>query len=299
MNEQRATLPAHLERPVIRRPIGRGVSSQPYVKLNPVESPVPTYLALSELAQRWEIVGTGEERGRHRATSLSGHELRVFSQNGEDGVLAEIFQRIGVTGGGFVEFGVETGREGNCVFLADVLGWPGVFMEADPDCCHHLVAKYRWSKLVRVVFTSVTPENVEELFTEAGVPPEPDVVSIDVDGQDVWIWKALRAFRPRVVVIEYNATIDPNTTLVEPRGMQGGWQGTDFYGASLGALISVGDEHGYTLVYTELAGVNAFFVRNDLAGPFAKNVLHRGPNYFLTAAGHPQDQTGRAYDELA
>lgn len=265
-----------------------------------MESPVPTYLALSELTQRWDSVGTSPKGGLRRAApaSLSGHELRVFSQNGEDGVLAEIFRRIGTTDGGFVEFGVETGREGNCVFLADVLGWPGLFMEADPDCCHHLRAKYQWSQLVRVDFTSVTPENVEKLFTENGVPSEPDVASIDVDGQDAWIWKALRTFRPRVVVIEYNATIDPNTTLVEPRGMQGGWQGTDFYGASLGALISVGNELGYTLVYTELAGVNAFFVRDDLAGPFAKNVLRRGPNNFLTAIGHPEDQTDRTYDEL-
>lgn len=263
-----------------------------------MESPIPTYLALSELTRRWETVGTGVGRGRRRAKPLNGHELRVFSQNGEDGVLAEMFRRIGVTGGGFVEFGVETGREGNCVFLADVLGWPGVFLEADPDCCHHLASKYRWSSLVRVVHSTVTPENVEELFTMAAVPPEPDVVSIDVDGQDLWIWRALRAFRPRIVVIEYNATIDPDTMLVEPRGMEGGWQGTDFYGASLGALVSVGTDHGYTLVYTEMAGVNAFFVRDDLAGPFAKNVLRRGPNNFLTAAGHPQDQTGRTYSEL-
>jgi len=259
-----------------------------------MESSPATYLALAELARRYADAGDAPAA----PTPLSGRELRVFSQNGEDGVLAEIFRRIGIAGGGFVEFGVETGREGNCVALADVLGWPGVFLEADPDFCHHLAAKYRWSDRVRVVHSAVTPENVEELFAAAGVPAEPDVVSIDVDGQDLWIWRALRAFRPRVVVIEYNATIDPFAALVEPRGMEGGWQRTDFYGASLGALVAVAAERGYRLVHTELAGVNAFFVREDLAGPFPDPVPRRGPNHFLTAMGHPPDASGRSYVEL-
>ncbi|MGH3600906.1 MAG: hypothetical protein ACRDQH_11635, partial [Pseudonocardiaceae bacterium] len=71
---------------------------------------------------------------------LTAFELQVFSQNGEDGVLAEILRRIGVTQRWFVEFGVESGREGVCVALADVLGWNGMMMEAD-DVFHHLLAQ--------------------------------------------------------------------------------------------------------------------------------------------------------------
>ncbi len=251
-----------------------------------------TYLALAELSRRWSAAsGSG-------GTPLTGHELRVFSQNGEDGVLAEIFARIGVGGGGFVEFGVETGAEGNCVFLADVLGWPGVFIESDPNSCYHLAAKYRWSDAVRVMHAAVTPDNVEELFSIACIPAEPDVVSIDVDGQDLWIWRVLTSFSPRVVVIEMNATLDPDRALVEPRGMEGGWQRTDYYGASVGALQHVAAERGYRLVHTDLAGVNAFFVRDDLAGPFSTHVPRRGPNHFLTAMGHTVDETGRTYVDL-
>lgn len=263
-----------------------------------MEAPRSAYLALAELSRRWRAVGGQPASDDGPPAPLTSRELRAFSQNGEDGVLAEVFRRIGVTGGGFVEFGVETGREGNSVFLADVLEWSGLFIEGDPDSCHHLMAKYRWSDRVRVIHDLVTPDNVETLFAAGSVPAEPDLMSIDVDGQDAWIWLAVRAHRPRVVIIEYNAVIDPQSTLLEPLGMEGGWRGTDYYGASLGALVAVGDRLGYRLVHTEIAGVNAFFVRNDLAGPFAPDPPRRGPNYFLTANGHPIDDSGRTYVEL-
>jgi len=263
-----------------------------------MESDRSAYLALAELVARWDTVGAAPAEPSPSPAPLTGFELRVFSQNGEDGVLAEIFRRIGVGGGGFVEFGVETGAEGNCVFLADVLGWPGLFMEGDPDYCHHLHAKYRWSVGVRTIFAMVTPDNIESMFRDGGVPPEPDVLSIDIDGQDVWVWRAIRAYRPRVVVIEYNATLDPDRRQAEPEGMEGGWQRTDFYGASLGALIAVGAELGYRLVHTEITGNNAFFVREQDAGHFSPVQERRGPNHFLRGTGHPLDESGRAYVEL-
>lgn len=252
-----------------------------------------TYLALGELARRWREAAPGAD-----GTPLSGYELRVFSQNGEDGVLAEIFARIGTGGGGFVEFGVERGVQGNCVFLADVQGWPGVFLEADPDDAGALAAKYRHAPLVRVACERVTPDNVTALFAAAQVPAEPDLVSIDVDGQDLWIWRALTGHRPRVVVIEYNAGLDPAGTQVEAPDPGAAWGGTDHFGASLGALEVVARERGYRLVHAELAGVNAFFVREDLAGPFAAEVPRRGANYDLSGRSHRPDDSGRSYVEL-
>ncbi|ASO21208.1 hypothetical protein FHR81_002176 [Actinoalloteichus hoggarensis] len=233
------------------------------------------------------------------SADLSEHEFQLFSQNGEDGVLLEILRRIGVTDGFFVEFGVETGREGNCVALADVVGWHGLFMEADGAHHHHLHHKYRWSDRVRTLHAMVTPDRVETLFRESEVPAEPDVVSIDIDGGDYWVWEALSAYRPRVVVIEYNSGLDPARALVQPRDAPA-WDGTDYFGASLGALVTLAARKGYRLVHCELAGVNAFFVRADQPGEFPapEEVRRRGPNYFLTSHGHPADHTGRAYLEL-
>ena len=123
-------------------------------------------------------------------SDLARYEMRGFSQNGEDGVLVEIFNRIGVTNRFFVEFGIQAGTEGDCVLLADVFGWSGVFIEADEVLFAALSAKYEGFP-VRCVRDMVTAERIEEIFTSAEVPAAPDLLSIDIDGND-----ALRLGRP-------------------------------------------------------------------------------------------------------
>jgi glycosyltransferase involved in cell wall biosynthesis len=259
------------------------------------------YLALAELARRHEAIAEGPvpERG---AAPLTAAELRVFSQNGEDGVLAEILRRIGAPGRYFIEFGVETGREGNCVYLADVAGWRGLFLEPDERCYAELASKYRAQSAVTTLNEAVTPANAEQLFDQVGAPRELDVLSIDVDGQDYWIWEAISSYRPRVLVIEYNSALDPRRALVQPNEPDRTWDGTDYFGASLGALRRLGETKGYRLVHTDLSGVNAFFVRDDLTGaafPGFDEVAQRGtPNYFQSGVRHPRAQWGGRYLDL-
>jgi len=269
------------------------------VTFNPFETNRDVYLAIAELRRAHEMVGSvpgGEsERGQ-----LTPWELRAFSQNGEDGALAEILRRIGAPERYFVEFGVESGREGNCVLLADVIGWSGLFMEADEKQFCELERKYQPVSRVETVNATVTPANVQQLFERAGVPREPDVLAIDVDGGDYWIWEAITDYRPRVVIIEYNSALDPSTRLVQPRE-HGTWDGSDFYGASLGAIRSLGDSKGYQLVHTELSGVNAFLVRKDLAeGRFPEpgQVPMRTTNYFQRGYHHPHDRRSQRYLDL-
>jgi hypothetical protein len=231
---------------------------------------------------------------------LTPYELRVFSQNGEDGAIEEILRRIGVATRTCVEFGIESGIEGNCVFLADVLGWDALFMESHPDRFAALAGKYRHRHGVRTIQATVGPGNIDTLLGDAGVPTELDVLSIDVDGADYWIWKAIERVRPRLVVIEYNSALDPSRRLVQPLDSTDGWDGTDYFGASLGALTSLAHAKGYRLVHTDLAGVNAFYVARELAAPFEpeERIPIRAPNYFLTGRGHPPHQGGRAYVDL-
>jgi hypothetical protein len=244
------------------------------------------YPALGELARRWGA-----------APDLTASELRVFSQNGEDGVLAEIFDRIGAGGGGFVEFGIQDGTEGNTVFLAQVLGWSGAYLEADDAAFAALERRFAANPRVRTLHAAVEPDTAEALFAQAGVPPEPDLVSIDVDGNDYWIWRALNAYRPRVVVIEYNGAFDPRERRVMPYTPGFRWDGTSAYGASLGALEDLAAEKGYRLVHTELAGVNAFFVREDLAAdlPSGDSVPRRSGNHVLMGLGHPEPRSGPGF----
>jgi hypothetical protein len=255
------------------------------------------YLSLSELSRRHRA-----SEGPSRSGALTEHEIRCFSQNGEDGVIAEILARIGCGREFFVEFGVEDGREGNCVFLADVLGWNGLFIEADRAKCAALARKYSGVPGVTTLNVTVTPENIEGLLAHAGAPSEPTVLSVDVDGNDYWIWQAVERYHPRVVVIEYNAGLPPGCQLVQPRE-HAFWDGTDFFGASLWALCSLAERKGYRLVHTELAATNAFFVRGDLASerfPPADEVPHRHePNYLLRGGRHPPDPLGRKYTDVS
>lgn len=223
------------------------------------------------------------------ATSdLTRFEAKVYSQNGEDGVIIEIMNRIDTTNKYFVEFGIQTGHEGNCVFLADVLGWNGLFIEADSEAYRTLERKYVSTSGITTLQASVTPSNVNDIFRSCGVPPEPDIVSIDIDGNDIWVWAALDEFRPRVVVIEYNSSLDTSLTLCQPYTEGGSWNLTSGFGSALGALDMVAVKKGYALVHTDQAGVNAFYVRKDLSSAVkVDSVPRRQANYRLEGKEHP------------
>ncbi len=231
------------------------------------------YHSVAELTARY---GVADE-------DLTRSELKVFSQNGEDGVIEAILRRVGISTRTFVEFGAGDGREGNCVFLAHVLGWRGVFVEADAASFGALSRRYAHSEAVATVNALLEPGTIEQTLLGAGVPAEPDVMSIDVDSNDFYLWKALERIRPRVVVIEYNAAFDPRVPRVQPYSHSGA-DGTVEFGASVAALRALAADKGYRFVHTELAGVNAFFVRSDLAVERflpEDDVPIRPPNYYL------------------
>lgn len=175
------------------------------------------------------------------------------------------------------------------------MGWRGLFMEPAPDPFALLDAKYADSDLIQTMNVAVTPENVNALIAGAGLAADLDVLSIDVDGIDYWIWRALEATRPRVVVIEYNAHLPSGSMMVQPREPVVAWDGTDFFGASLGALAALAEGKGYRFVHTDLAGVNAFFVRSDLASSFRAPAPTRSANFFLAGRGHPRHVGGRTF----
>lgn len=234
------------------------------------------------------------------APTLTGAEVGVASQNGEDGVLQEIFRRIGARDRYFVEFGVGEGEEGNCVLLADHYGWTGLFMEADPVACSRLDSKYHAVRRVLTREARVTAENIEQLLREAGVPPVFDLLSIDTDGNDFWIWEAIETFEPRVVVIEYNANLALDEPLVMPRDDTHEWDGTDYFGASLAAYGALAANKSYDLIHTERTGTNAFFITRGEAEAFAE----LGPprtfeaNYFRRGVRLPRDPKDRPFLEL-
>ena len=227
---------------------------------------------------------------------LTGCELKAFSQNGEDGVLAEILRRAGHGPRFFCEIGAGVGTEGTCVALADLLGFSGVFVEGDPGRHALLARKYAERGDVSCVNEFVTPDGIAEAVARWGVPGDLDVLAIDIDGRDWWLWHALDALRPRVVVVEYNGSLGFDEPLTVPHDHDAPWDGTDYFGASLPAFEQLGRERGYRLVHTELTGVNAFFALESLASwPDDALVPRTPPNYLMSGRGHAPDERGRRY----
>jgi hypothetical protein len=235
-----------------------------------LETPRDALLAVSELARRYG----GDRPAVAESSPLTPFELRAFSQNGEDGILAELLFRTGQGGSFFIEFGAGDGHENNCVFLADVMGWSGLFIEADSNRSKRLIEKYEGTRVVARRAT-VSPESIDSLLAGAGIPDEPDILSIDVDGPDYAIWQGLSTYRPRIVVVEYDGSLGHEQAMVTPSG------------ASIAALRELGGRKGYKLVHTELTGNNAFFVRSDQPGTFPadNDVPLRSPNHYLAGEG--------------
>jgi hypothetical protein len=227
-----------------------------------------------------------------RAGDLRAFERRVHAQNGEDGILEEILNRIGTTTRTFVEFGVESGAECNCARLANELGWEGLFLEANDVHFKNLAVRYREYPKVRCVQAKVTTANIESLLAASDVPTEFDVLSIDIDGNDYWVWASICRWRPRVVIIEYNASYPPPRKWVMKEDQNCRWNGTNYHGASLASLTALGRVKGYTLVSTNSTGINAFFVRDELAtqDKFLDPVVqyhYSPPGFGSYLGGHP------------
>jgi len=229
---------------------------------------------------------------------LNRCECKVYSQNGEDGIIEEIFNRIGVTNQYFVEFGAGDGLQNNTAYLL-AKGWSGHWIESDRANGDNIRRTYGFmieGGHLKVDQKSVTAENIETLFESANVPEEFDILSIDIDGNDYWVWKAIEQFHPRTIVIEYNAHYLPSVRWVQKYDVNRVWDGTSYFGASLKSLELLGADKGYKLVGCDFAGVNAFFVRQDLVEnkffePFTAECHYERPRYYLSSrtGGHPRN----------
>jgi hypothetical protein len=200
---------------------------------------------------------------------LEPYGFKVYSQNDEDGILEEIFNRLQIAKGTFIEIGVGNGLECNTFYLLHK-GWTGCWVESNKTHQEFIKNKFHLKDRLCLAPAFVTVDNINEIIEKSG-SKEADFMSIDIDGNDVHIWKAVE-YKPKVVCIEYNSKFPGNA-----------WTGTDFMGSSLAGICEIADEKGYTLVGTNITGVNAFFVRNDLVGDlFAMGDLYNPPRYWMT-----------------
>jgi hypothetical protein len=231
---------------------------------------------------------------------LNRYEGQVYSQNGEDGILSEIFRRIGTTDHYFVEFGVGNGLENNTAFLL-CQGWKGSWMDGNVKMAREVRMHFRpflEAGTLRFSNDLITVENIESLLRSHQVPPEFDLLSLDIDRNTFHVWKALHAFKPRVIVIEYNATFPPSVKWIAKYDASRSWNGTSYFGASLKAFQELGEEMGYVLVGCDFSGTNAFFVRQSekldlFAKPFTAENHYEPPRYWTAR----REAHGRCFDD--
>ena len=243
-------------------------------------------LELQATTYREHLIATGKKY--EDPASLNRYEYEIFSQCGEDGIIDEIFRRIGATNRYFIEFGAGNGLQNSTAALL-LKNWVGVWIEADQTNAATIRNKFAaplTKHRLTLLSSFITAENIETLFEEAGAPGEFDLMSIDLDGNDYWVWNAVTRFTPRVVVVEYNPRYNRDLKWVMQYNPGHRWNESCYYGASLKSLELLGREKGYKLVACNLAGVNAFFVRNDLVGahfspPFTAEFQYEPQRSFL------------------
>ena len=211
---------------------------------------------------------------------LATHEFRVFSQWGEDGILRHLLRHVQVNRKVFVEFGVETYAEANTRWLLVNGGWSGLVIDGSES---NIAAIRRdpiyWQHHIKAAQAFITRENIDALLREHGLTGEIGLLSVDIDGVDYWVWEAVTAVQPAIVVAEYNSLFGPDRAVTVPYDAK--FQRAEahyshsYYGASLAALIALGRRKGMAFVGSNSAANNAFFVRRDLL---------RAPLRELTAA---------------
>lgn len=203
--------------------------------------------------------------------SLADAEFRVFSQWGEDGIIDWLVRTVPVPNTRFVEFGVENFREANCRFLLQNRNWRGLVMDGSQAHMEGLKNdRMYWMFDLTAKPAFITAENINALIASAGFDGPLGILSIDIDGNDYWVWEAIEGVDAAIIICEYNPILGDTQPIALPykadfNRFDGHHSGL-YFGCSIAALTSLAKRKGYTLVGTNSNGINAFFVRNDLAG---------------------------------
>jgi len=196
----------------------------------------------------------------------------VFSQWDEDGILQYLIHNLPIKNKTFIEFGVENYEESNTRFLLLNDNWQGMVLDAcEQDIRYIERDDFYWKYDLQVKQAWITRENIDDLLVGSGFGEHVGILSIDIDGNEYWVWEAIVSIRPLIVIVEYNSLFDLQPVVVPYRE---DFQRTSahhsnlYYGSSLAALAQLGQKKGYLLLGSNMWGHNAFFVRADVAGEF-------------------------------
>jgi hypothetical protein len=219
---------------------------------------------------------SAENKSKNKLARLTDVEFQIYSQWGEDGILSWLVDSIPSIPNSYVEFGVSDYKESNTRFLLSTRSWCGtIFDGSEKNILDIRNSDIYWRHNLNAQRAFITKDNINELISNAGLKGAIGILSIDIDGNDYWVWNSIKVIRPVIVVCEFNAVFGDIHRISTPYRHDFDRSKAHFsclfFGASLMALIHLGKELGYTFVGTNSAGGNAFFILNE----FALNIQDR------------------------
>jgi len=203
----------------------------------------------------------------------------VFSQWDEDGIIQYLINKIPIENKTFIEFGVENYEESNTRFLLLNNHLQGMVLDAcEPDIEYIHSDPIHWQFDLQAKCAWITRDNIDTLLRDSGFDADLGLLSIDIDGNEYWIWEAIRFLRPRIIIVEYNSLFGLAPVTVPYSAVfdrSAAHYSRLYYGSSLAALHHLGQQKGYVLLGSNIWGHNAFFIRDDIAEDFQAISLDR------------------------
>jgi hypothetical protein len=235
---------------------------------------------------------------KENVKSLNEVEFQVFSQWGDDGIIQYLIQKVDIPNKTFIEFGVENYTESNTRFLVINNNWSGLVMDGSENNISYIKDDpVSWAHELHSWPVFITKENINELITKflsLGYAKDVGLLSIDIDGNDYWIWEAINTIEPVIVIVEYNSLYGSDNAFTTPYQPDFFRLNKDniilHYGSSLLSLCDLAETKGYDFIGCNTAGNNAYFLRKDKNSSFKK--LSPGEGYVISKFNEMKNPDG-------
>ena len=230
-----------------------------------------------------------------KLNSLKEAEFRVFSQWGDDGIIQYLINKIPIINHTFVEFGVEDYTESNTRYLLMNDNWKGLVIDGSySNICNIKSSYYYWMYDLTAVCSFIDTDNINNTLLDNGFKGDIGILSIDIDGNDYWVWKAISVISPCIVICEFNSVFGDQHSITVPYNPS--FQRTEehcsnlYFGASLTALKELASEKGYSFIGANSSSVNAYFIKSDLLQYL--DIDHFDIDYYSSKCRESRDRDG-------
>lgn len=237
---------------------------------------------------------------RTSARNIREAEFKVFSQFGDDGIIQYLITRLELPREltSFIEFGVQDYSESNTRFLLLNDNWRGLVMDGDKGNIESIKARdMYWRHDLTALCRWIDRDNIDAILQESGFAGRIGILSIDIDGNDYWVWQRIEAVQPVIVIAEYNSVFGASQAITVPYDpafhRTKAHYSNLYWGASLPALVRLGQSKGYAFVGSNLAGNNAYFVHESYLGRGGVVALTAEQGYVESRFRESRDERGR------